>query len=132
MMGGDAEERAERSAAAPENSGRNPRRYGVGASNITATMEHSYPETNQLMDAVVERENLGQPGTRVAAKTAATTSTHNMNRRGTEPYARWCGRTAGATPPPTRLRPAGRTYLEVQVLSPTLSHQAFPGLFRVT
>ena len=25
-----------------------------------------------------------------------------MNRRGTEPYARWCGRTAGVTPPPTR------------------------------
>ncbi len=25
------------------------------------------------------------------------------NRLGTEPYARWCGRTAGATPPPTRL-----------------------------
>ena len=25
-----------------------------------------------------------------------------MNRRGTEPYARWCGRTAGETPPPTR------------------------------
>jgi hypothetical protein len=26
-----------------------------------------------------------------------------MNRRGTEPYARWCGRTAGVTWPPTRL-----------------------------
>jgi len=25
-----------------------------------------------------------------------------MNRRGTEPYARWCGRTAGVTPPPAR------------------------------
>ena len=25
-----------------------------------------------------------------------------MNRRGTEPYARWCGRTVGVTPPPTR------------------------------
>ena len=25
-----------------------------------------------------------------------------MNRRGTEPYARWCERTAGAIPPPTR------------------------------
>jgi len=25
-----------------------------------------------------------------------------MNRRGTEPYAQWCGRTAGAIPPPTR------------------------------
>ena len=27
-----------------------------------------------------------------------------MNRRGTEPYARWCGRTAGAIPPPTRFK----------------------------
>ena len=27
-----------------------------------------------------------------------------MNRRGTEPYARWCGRSAGETPPPTRSR----------------------------
>jgi len=26
----------------------------------------------------------------------------DRNRLGTEPYARWCGRTAGATPPPTR------------------------------
>jgi hypothetical protein len=26
-----------------------------------------------------------------------------MNRRGTEPYARWCERTAGVTPPPTQL-----------------------------
>jgi hypothetical protein len=25
-----------------------------------------------------------------------------MNRRGTEPYARWCERTAGVIPPPTR------------------------------
>jgi hypothetical protein len=25
-----------------------------------------------------------------------------LNRRDTEPYVRWCGRTAGATPPPTR------------------------------
>ncbi len=26
-----------------------------------------------------------------------------MNRRGTEPYARWCGRAPGVTPAPTRL-----------------------------
>jgi len=25
-----------------------------------------------------------------------------VNRRGTEPYARWCERTAGETSPPTR------------------------------
>src|SRR5512139_2653165 len=33
----------------------------------------------------------------------AETEWHGRNRLGTEPYARWCGRTAGATPPPTRL-----------------------------
>jgi hypothetical protein len=26
----------------------------------------------------------------------------DRNRLGTEPYAGWCGRTAGVTPPPTR------------------------------
>ena len=31
-----------------------------------------------------------------------------MNRRGTEPYARWCGRSAGAIPPPTRLQEVSR------------------------
>jgi hypothetical protein len=33
----------------------------------------------------------------------AETEWLGRNRLGTEPYARWCGRTAGATPPPTRL-----------------------------
>lgn|GEM_PF-4553996 len=28
----------------------------------------------------------------------------NVNRRGTEPFARWCERTAGVIPPPTRFR----------------------------
>ena len=33
-----------------------------------------------------------------------------MNRRGTEPYARWCERTEAVRPPPTRLRlPFGKT-----------------------
>ena len=33
-----------------------------------------------------------------------------------EPHVRWCGRATGVTRSPTRLRPAGRTYLEVEVL----------------
>ena len=39
----------------------------------------------------------------------------DRNRRGTEPYARWCERTAGVIPPLTRL-PGTGTFLEVQVL----------------
>src|SRR5437660_8943885 len=33
-----------------------------------------------------------------------------------EPHVRWCGRATGVIPSPTRLRPAGCTYLEVKVL----------------
>lgn len=58
MMTGDAGCGTERSRTTPEGSGRNPREYGAGASNITARMEPSYPETGSLMDAVVERENM--------------------------------------------------------------------------
>ena len=43
---------------ASEGSGRNPREYGEGASNVTAKREHSYPKERNLMEAVVERENL--------------------------------------------------------------------------
>src|SRR5512139_2469767 len=35
----------------------------------------------------------------------AETEWLGRNRLGTEPYARWCGRTAGATSPPTRSGP---------------------------
>ena len=35
----------------------------------------------------------------------AETEWFDRNRLGTEPYARWCGRTAGVTPPPTRILP---------------------------
>ena len=34
----------------------------------------------------------------------AETEWFGRNRLGTEPYARWCERTAGVTPPPTRSR----------------------------
>ena len=38
------------------------------------------------------------------------------NRRDTEPYVRWCGRTAGVTPPPTRYRGACRPAVEPRKL----------------
>jgi hypothetical protein len=36
------------------------REYGLGASKATATREISGPETEQFMEAVVERENMWQ------------------------------------------------------------------------
>src|SRR5690625_4326828 len=41
--------------------------------------------------------------TRGTTPSATAIPAHYRNRRGTEPYARWCGGTAGAIPPPTRL-----------------------------
>ena len=58
MRTGDAGRRAEMCGTTPAGSGRNPREYGAGASNLAARMEPSYPEMGSLMDAVVERENL--------------------------------------------------------------------------
>jgi RNA-directed DNA polymerase len=58
MTSGDAERRAEKLESHPEGSRRNRREEGLGASSITAMRESSGPETEQLMEAVVERENM--------------------------------------------------------------------------
>jgi len=58
MAEGDAERRAEKLESHPEGSRRNWREEGLGASRVTARREHSGPETEQLMEAVVERENM--------------------------------------------------------------------------
>jgi RNA-directed DNA polymerase len=58
MTSGDAERRAEKLESHPEGSRRNRREEGLGASRVTARREHSRPETEQLMEAVVERENM--------------------------------------------------------------------------
>jgi RNA-directed DNA polymerase len=42
----------------PKSSGRNPRGYGVGASNGTVRRGHSGQRTDKLMEAVVGRENM--------------------------------------------------------------------------
>ena len=42
--------------------------------------------------------------TRVAARSTPQVATCGVNRRGTEPYARWSGRTGAARPPPPRCR----------------------------
>jgi RNA-directed DNA polymerase len=58
MTKGDAERRAEKLETHPEGSRRNRREEGLGASRVTARREHSGPETEQLLEAVVERENM--------------------------------------------------------------------------
>jgi len=58
MTKGDAERRAEKLESHPEGSRRNWREEGLGASRVTAMREDSGPETEQLMEAVVERENM--------------------------------------------------------------------------
>src|SRR5437868_5253407 len=49
---------AEKSESHTGGSGRNPRGTGVGASKVTARREDSSPECEQMMEAVVERENM--------------------------------------------------------------------------
>src|SRR5438034_7614261 len=58
MSNRDAERRAEKLESHPEGSRRNRREEGLGASRVTARREDSGPETEQLMEAVVERENM--------------------------------------------------------------------------
>src|SRR5215831_18211265 len=58
MDHGDAERRAEKLETHPEGSRRKRREEGLGASRVTATRDHSGPESEQLMEAVVERENM--------------------------------------------------------------------------
>jgi len=49
---------AEKPETHSKGSGRKSREYEKGASSVTAMRENSGPETEQLMEAVVERENM--------------------------------------------------------------------------
>jgi RNA-directed DNA polymerase len=65
MNRGDAEGRVEIPGAAKPGSGRKSRGGKDGASRVTAKRGHSHPETLQLMEAVVERENMKKAWLRV-------------------------------------------------------------------
>ena len=58
MESADADRQAEMSVTAPDGSRRNRRDYGDGASRPTARTDNSCPQTIQMMEAVVERENM--------------------------------------------------------------------------
>ena len=49
---------AEMPDSEPDNSGRNPRRYGFGASSVTAMRGNFCPGSEYLLEAVVESENM--------------------------------------------------------------------------
>ena len=100
MESTDADRQVETPVTAPDGSRRNRQEHGDGASMPTAITDNSCPQTMKMMEVVVERENIWSC---VTAKSIAAFTMYYMNRRGTEPYARWCGRTAGVIPPPTRL-----------------------------
>jgi len=71
MTAGDADRCAERHDTHPEGSGRNLREYGMGASSVTARREDLCPETKQMMEAVVERENMSKALYRVMSNKGA-------------------------------------------------------------
>jgi len=58
MESAEADKRAEMPVTTSEDSGRNPRRAGDGASRPTAMTENSCPQTKRMMEAVVERKNM--------------------------------------------------------------------------
>jgi RNA-directed DNA polymerase len=58
MTSRDADRRVEIPESHPEGSQRNWREEGLGASRVAARREDSGPEAEQLMEAVVERENM--------------------------------------------------------------------------
>jgi RNA-directed DNA polymerase len=55
----------------PEGSGRNPREYGVGASNAAARRENPGPENEMVMEEVVESKNLMKAYRRVVRNKGA-------------------------------------------------------------
>jgi RNA-directed DNA polymerase len=71
MIRRDVEDRVEILDATTPGSDRKSRRGGGGASRVTAKRGHSHPETLQLMEAVVERENMKTAWLRVKGNKGA-------------------------------------------------------------
>ena len=71
MESTDADRRAEMPVTAPDGSRRNRREYGGGVSNGTVAKENSHPETECLMEEVVEQENMLSAYRRVLANKGA-------------------------------------------------------------
>jgi len=71
MTSPNTEQRPEKGAAIPEGSGRNPREHGIGVSGVAATRGACCPSVNELMQAVVDRENMTAAYRRVMSNKGA-------------------------------------------------------------
>jgi RNA-directed DNA polymerase len=81
---------AEKPESTPDGSRRNRREYGGGVSNDTAARENSHPETECLMEEVVEQENMLSAYRRVVAnKGAAGVDGMTVEQLSNELKARW-------------------------------------------
>ena len=87
MIAGDAEGRVEIRDTSSDGSGRNPREYDVGASKVTARRAYSYPETEHLMEAVVERGNMKAAYSRVVGNKGSA-GVDGMSVESLKPYLR--------------------------------------------
>lgn len=70
-MCGEADSRVEMPASRPEGRGRNPREYGIGASNSGATKGEPDQRAQNLMEEVVDRENMMKAWKRVRSNKGA-------------------------------------------------------------
>ena len=87
MTNGDADRRVEIPDSHPEGSQRNWREDGLGASRVAARRENSGPEAEQLLEAVVERENMWWALKRVERNQGAAGMDH-MTVAQLRPYLR--------------------------------------------
>jgi len=75
------------SATGPDGSRRNRRDYGDGASRFTARTDNSCPQTKQMIEAVVERENMMAALRRVEANKGSA-GVDKMTVESLRPYLR--------------------------------------------
>ena len=91
---GEIEKMSEISEPRIRGYGRNPESMICGVSNSDVFMDGICSNMYNLVERMVENIRLLTICSHVAMA---------VNRCGTEPYARWCERTEGVNPPPTRL-----------------------------
>jgi len=87
MESADADRQAEMPVTAPDGSRQNRRGYGDGASRLTAMTDNSCPQTMQMVEAVVERENMIAALRRVEANKGSA-GVDQMTVESLRPYLR--------------------------------------------
>jgi len=87
MESADADRQAEMSVTGPDGNRRNRRDNGDGASRFTARTDNSSPQTMQMIEAVVERENMIAALRRVEANKGSA-GVDKMTVESLRPYLR--------------------------------------------